>query len=87
MERGNFDTDNHREKPGDVAGTALGVSSEVNLADSLPETQLGTDGPNAVSILSSDDRETKNEENVEQQLTRSARSDLCFSSIHLYVML
>ncbi|WZZ47143.1 hypothetical protein YC2023_043402 [Brassica napus] len=81
MDRGNFDMDNHREKPRDVAGTALGVSSEVNLADTLPEIQpigttVGTDGPNAVSILSSDDREIKNEENAEQQLTRSAQIPL-----------
>ncbi|CAN6826846.1 unnamed protein product, partial [Brassica oleracea] len=81
MDRGNFDMDNHREKPRDVAGTALGVSSEVNLADTLPEIQpigttVGTDGPNAVSILSSDDREIKIEDNAEQQLTRSAQIPL-----------
>ncbi|KAF8080568.1 hypothetical protein N665_0934s0009 [Sinapis alba] len=79
MERENFDTD--REKPRDVAGAALGFSSEVNLADPLPEIQpigttVGTDGPNAVSILSSDDREIKNEDNVEQQLTRNAHIPL-----------
>ncbi|KAJ0247364.1 Helicase and polymerase-containing protein TEBICHI [Hirschfeldia incana] len=79
MERGNFDTDSRREKPRDGTGNALGVSSEVNLADPVPVIQpigttVGTDGPNAVSIRSSDDREIKNEDNVEQQLTRNAHS-------------
>ncbi|KAH0940862.1 hypothetical protein HID58_000499 [Brassica napus] len=77
MERGNFDADNHREKPMEVSGAALGVSSEVNLSDPLPDFQLigttvGTDGLNAVSILSSDDRDIRNEDNAEQQLTRNA---------------
>ncbi|CAH8326512.1 unnamed protein product [Eruca vesicaria subsp. sativa] len=81
MERGNFDTDNHREKASNVTGTALGLSSEVSLANPLLEIQpvgptVGTDGPNAVSILSSDDREIKNEDNVEQQLTRSSHMPL-----------
>ncbi|KAL0698098.1 hypothetical protein Bca4012_054220 [Brassica carinata] len=79
MERGKFDTD--RENPRDLASAALGVSSEVNLADPLPVIQpigttVGTDGPNAVSILSSDDREIKNEDNVEQQLMRNAHIPL-----------
>ncbi|XP_018451900.2 helicase and polymerase-containing protein TEBICHI isoform X2 [Raphanus sativus] len=78
MERENFDSDNHREKPMDVAGTALGVSSEVNLVDPLPQIQpigttVGTDSPNAVSTFSSDDR---NEDNVEQQLMRNAHIPL-----------
>ncbi|KAL0726462.1 hypothetical protein Bca4012_022555 [Brassica carinata] len=77
MERGNFDTDNHRENPREVSGAALGVSSEVNLNDPLPDFQpigstVGTDGPNAVSILSSEERDIKNEDNAEQHLTRNA---------------
>ncbi|CAN6911688.1 unnamed protein product [Brassica oleracea] len=77
MERGNFDTDNHREKPRDVSGAALGVSSEVNLTDPLPdfqptETTVGTDGTNAAS----DDRDIRNENNTEQQLTRNAVTPL-----------
>ncbi|WZZ24166.1 hypothetical protein YC2023_007567 [Brassica napus] len=77
MDRGNFDTDNHREKSREISGAALEVSSEVNLSDPLPDFQaigstVGTDGPNAVSILSSDDRDIKNEDNAEQKLTRNA---------------
>ncbi|RID50585.1 hypothetical protein BRARA_H01306 [Brassica rapa] len=77
MEHGNFDADNHREKPMEVSGAALGVSLEVNLSDPLPDfqpigTTVGTDGLNAVSILSSDDRDVRNEDNAEQHLARNA---------------
>ncbi|CAH8378004.1 unnamed protein product [Eruca vesicaria subsp. sativa] len=83
MERGNFDTDNHREreKPREVSGAALGVSSEVNLTGPLPDFQpmgstVGNDEPNAVSILSSDDRDIKNEDIAEQKLTTNANIPL-----------
>ncbi|KAJ0251931.1 DEAD/DEAH box helicase domain-containing protein [Hirschfeldia incana] len=77
MEHENSDTDNHREKSREVSGAALGVPSEINLTDPLPDfqpigTTVGTDGLNAVSILSSDDRDIKKEGNAEQQLTRNA---------------
>ncbi|CAF2241226.1 unnamed protein product [Brassica napus] len=81
MERGNFDTDSNRENPMDVAGTTLEGTSEVNLPDPVPDIQpigttVGTDGPNAVSILPSDDREIKNEDDAEQQLVRNAQVPL-----------
>ncbi|CAB79987.1 putative protein [Arabidopsis thaliana] len=85
MECENFDMDNHREKPSEVLGDAtLGVSSEINLTSRLPNfrpigTAVGTNGPSAVSILSSDtfpipvydNREIKPKDNVEQHLTRN----------------
>ncbi|VVB10640.1 unnamed protein product [Arabis nemorensis] len=89
MECENFDIDNHREKPREVSGAALAVSSEVKLTSRLPDfqpigTTVGTDGPNAASILSSetfsppvyDDREIKDENNVEQHLTRNGHIPL-----------
>ncbi|XP_019089726.1 PREDICTED: helicase and polymerase-containing protein TEBICHI-like isoform X2 [Camelina sativa] len=85
MECETFDTDNHREKPRVV----LGVSSEVNLTSHLPNLQpigttVGTNGPSAVGILSSDtspipvydDREIKTEDNVDQHLTRNSHITL-----------
>ncbi|EOA15743.1 hypothetical protein CARUB_v10006788mg [Capsella rubella] len=85
----NFDTDNHREKPRKVLGATLGVSSEVNLNRRLPNfqpigTTVGTNGLNAVSILSSDifpipvynDREIKTKDNVDQHLTRNSHIPL-----------
>ncbi|CAH2077166.1 unnamed protein product [Thlaspi arvense] len=71
MECENFGEDNRREKRREVSGAVLGVSSEVNLTSRpLPDIQpigttVGTDGPNAASILS-------NEDNVEQHLTENA---------------
>lgn len=89
MECENFDTDNHREKPREVVGATLGVSSDDNLTSRLPNfqpigTTVGTHGPNAVSILSSDsfpitvydDREIKPEDNVDQHLTRNSHIPL-----------
>ncbi|KAG7540631.1 Helicase superfamily 1/2 ATP-binding domain [Arabidopsis thaliana x Arabidopsis arenosa] len=89
MECENFDMDNHREKPSEVLGATLGVSSEVNLTSRLPNfrpigTTVGTNGPSVVSILSSDtlpipvydNREIKTEDNVEQHLTRNAHIPL-----------
>lgn len=86
MECENSDTDNHREKPREVSGAALGVYSEVNLTSRLPDFQpIGTTvGPNAVGILSSDtfplpvndDREIKDENNVEQHLMGNAHIPL-----------
>ncbi|XP_024005041.1 helicase and polymerase-containing protein TEBICHI isoform X2 [Eutrema salsugineum] len=86
MECENFDTDDHREKPREVSGAALGVSSEVTrLPDFQPiGTTVGIDGPNAVSILSSDtfhlpaydDGVIKNEDNVEQHLMSNAHIPL-----------
>lgn len=88
MECENFDMDNHREKPSEVLGATLGVSSEVNMTSRLPNfgpigTTVGTNGPSAVSILSSDtlpipvydNREIKTVDNVEQHLTRNANKD------------
>ncbi|KFK29884.1 hypothetical protein AALP_AA7G191500 [Arabis alpina] len=89
MECVNLDIDNHREKPREVSGAALGVLSEVNLTSRRPDfqpigTTVSTDGPNAVNILSSDtfslpandDREIKDENNVDQHLTRNAHIPL-----------
>lgn len=89
MECENFDTDNPRENPREVSGATLGVSSEVNLTSRLPNfqpigTTVGTDGPSAASILSSDtvslpvydDRERKTEDNAVQHLTRNVHIPL-----------
>ncbi|KAL1210307.1 Helicase and polymerase-containing protein TEBICHI [Cardamine amara subsp. amara] len=88
MECENFDTDNHREKPREVSGATLGVSSEVNLTSCLPNfqpigTTVGTDGPSATNILSSDTfplpvydgREIETKDNVEQHLNRNAHTN------------